>query len=464
MTTTTTTDHIRWLTDLDSDDTDEVGGKNASLGEMIGALADEGIRVPTGFATTATAYRAHLDANDLTDLVAEQTDRLDGDDETLADVGRTIRTAIAEAPLPEDVETAIRDAYRELADRTGRDPLDVAVRSSATAEDLPEASFAGQQETELNVVGADDLVAATRRCMASLFTDRAITYREAQGFDHLDVALSVGVQPMVRSDEAGAGVAFTIDTETGFPDVVVIDAAWGLGESVVGGTVNPDSYLVFKRLLDDEHLVPIIGKELGTKATKVVYSTNGDDPTETVETDPDERLRWVLDDDEILTLARWCVAIERHYERPMDIEWAKDGPSDDLYVVQARPETVQARRTGDVLTTQSLTETPPEPLVEGLAIGSSIAVGPARRLASPDDAGAFNDGDVLVTEMTDPDWGPIMERAAAIVTDHGGRTSHAAIVSRELGIPAIVGCGDASDRLGDGDEVTVSCAEGDTGR
>ncbi len=229
MTTTTTTDHIRWLTDLDSDDTDEVGGKNASLGEMIGALADEGIRVPTGFATTAAAYRAHLEANDLTDLVAEQTARLDGDDETLADVGQTIRSAIAEAPLPDDVETAIRDAYRELADRTDRDPLDVAVRSSATAEDLPEASFAGQQETELNVVGADDLVAATRRCMASLFTDRAITYREAQGFDHLDVALSVGVQPMVRSDEAGAGVAFTIDTETGFPDVVVIDAAWGLG-------------------------------------------------------------------------------------------------------------------------------------------------------------------------------------------------------------------------------------------
>jgi pyruvate,water dikinase len=315
----------------------------------------------------------------------------------------------------------------------------------------------------LNVVGADDLLVAVRRCFASLFTDRAISYRESKGFDHREIALSVGVQVMVRSDLGAAGVAFTLDTETGFRDVVTIDAAWGLGESVVGGTVNPDDYQVFKPLLGDDDLAPIIVRDRGAKEIKVVYGPEGRS-TETVETDEAEQVGWVLADDEILRLARWCVRIEDHYGHPMDIEWAKDGRTGELFIVQARPETVRSREAGDALRTYRLTESGGEPLVDGLAIGSAIAAGPVQVLESAEEVSRFEPGSVVVTTMTDPDWVPIMERAAAIVTDRGGRTSHAAIVSRELGIPAVVGTGDATERLAEGAVVTVSCAEGDTGR
>jgi len=360
------------------------------------------------------------------------------------------------------IGASIRTAYGALCEEVDRDDIDVAVRSSATAADMPEASFAGQQESFLNIRGEDGVVDAVVRCDASLFTDRAIAYREERGFGHLDVALSAGVQRMVRSDLAGAGVAFTLDTETGFPDVVTIDAAWGLGEVVVSGEVNPDAYVVFKPLLDQDGCRPIVAKDLGDKATKIVYADEGDDPTREQETSAEERRAFVLDDDEILTLARWCTTIEKHDDRPMDIEWAKDGDTGELFIVQARPETVQSQKQGAKLSTYRLSERG-DVLASGLAIGDAIATGTAIHLDRADGGERFEDGTVLVTEMTDPDWVPIMKRAAAIVTDHGGRTAHAAIVSRELGLPAIVGTGDASGRVPDGEVVTVSCAEGDQG-
>jgi pyruvate, water dikinase len=457
-------DLIRWFADIGSDDVPAVGGKNASLGEMIDALSGRGIRVPDGFAVTAAAYRGFVDANDLDTEIRDRIAAWDEGTASLEDTGRAIRRRFLRAAVPEDLEEAIREAYRELSTRHDVARVDVAVRSSATAEDLPEASFAGQQETVLNVVGEDDLVDACRTCFASLFTDRAISYRDSQGFDHLDVALSVGVQKMVRSDRAGAGVMFTIDTETGFPDVVVIDAAWGLGESVVQGSVNPDEYRVFTPLLEGEgEHRPIIEKTLGDKAHKVVYSTKGGSaPTKTVETSAKERRRFVLDDDEILLLARWGRAIEDHYGRPMDVEWAKDGDSGAISVVQARPETVQSQAGTGALRSYRLEEDGAR-VVEGHAIGSAIATGEVIVLEDAGEMDRFEDGAILVTGMTDPDWVPVMERAAAIVTDHGGRTSHAAIVSRELGIPAIVGTGDATTELSDGSGVTVSCAEGETG-
>lgn len=455
-------DHIRRLADLDADDTASVGGKNASLGEMIRQLGEQGIRVPGGFATTADAYRRFVDANDLDEVIEACIDELhDGAD--VADVGPSIREAFTGATVPDELADAIRTAYRELCEEADQDRVDVAVRSSATAEDMPEASFAGQQETFLNIRGEAEVVEAVVRCYASLFTDRAIAYREEQGFGHRDVALSAGVQRMVRSDLAGAGVAFTLDTETGFRDVVTIDAAWGLGEVVVSGEVNPDAYVVFTPLLDADGCRPIVAKDVGDKEAKIVYSDGGDDPTRTVETSDEERRAFVLDDDEILVLARWCQGIERHYDRPMDIEWAKDGETEELFIVQARPETVQSQRTQGQLSTYRLQDDG-EVVVTGLAIGDMIGDGPVIRLGSADEGDRFEDGAVLVTDMTDPDWVPIMKRASAIVTDHGGRTAHAAIVSRELGLPAIVGTGDATERLSDGDEVTVSCAEGDEGR
>ncbi|HSN57045.1 MAG TPA: phosphoenolpyruvate synthase [Candidatus Sulfomarinibacteraceae bacterium] len=456
------TDYARTLGSLDSGDVASVGGKNASLGEMIGALAARGVRVPDGFATTAAAYRHFLDANDLADAIRGDLQAFHAGDASLEATGESIRSRIREAPLPEAVAQAIRDAYRDLGGRLDRADPEVAVRSSATAEDLPEASFAGQQETFLGVSGPDELLEACVRCYASLFTDRAISYREEQGFDHLDVALSVGVQEMVRAGEGGSGVMFTLDTDTGFPDAVLIDAAWGLGENVVGGEVNPDEYMVFKPLLDrDGGCVPIIRKDLGSKEKRMVARDDGSG-TENVETSPEERERFVLTDDEILALARWAVVIEEHYRRPMDIEWAKDGGSGELFILQARPETVHSQKKAATVRTYRLLEEGPE-RVAGLAIGQGVAAGPVRRIASPDEAGDFDKGSVLVTGMTDPDWVPLMERAAAIVTDHGGRTSHAAIVSRELGIPAVVGTGDATGVLGDGDEVTVSCLGGDRG-
>ncbi len=459
------TDHerlIRWLEHARSRDVSDLGGKNASLGEMIQTLQEAGIRVPGGFATTAAAYRRFVESNDLAPVVREGIEDLHAG-RTLSEVGSTIRKAFAAANMPDDVDAAVREAYSRLCERAGRDDVDVAVRSSATAEDLPEASFAGQQESFLNVSGADRVVATVQRCYTSLFTDRAIAYREEQGFDHLEIALSAGVQQMVRSDLACAGVAFTLDIETGFDQVVVIDGAWGLGEAVVAGEVDPDTYVVFKPLLDDPSLRPIVTKERGGKARKVVYGGEGSQGTAMLETTAQERAAFVLDDAEVLTLARWCVAIESHYGMPMDIEWAKDGESGELFIVQARPETVMSQRAAAVLSTYRLTDSG-EVLVDGLAIGDAIASGPVIRLASAAEGEHFVDGGVLVTGVTDPDWVPIMKRAAAIVTDHGGRTAHAAIVSRELGLPAIVGAGNATTVLREGEVVTVCCAEGDRGR
>lgn len=452
---------VRWFESLSVADVAVAGGKNASLGEMIRNLGSQGIRVPTGFATTAQAYGEFVDAAGLRTRIREQIDALhQGAD--LAEVGAYIRGMFLDSALPPNVAEAVRDAYRQLAVDLHREDPDVAVRSSATAEDLPEASFAGQQETYLGVTGAEALLAACKRCYASLFTDRAISYREQHGFDHLKVALSVGVQQMVRSDKAGAGVVFSLDTDSGFPRVVLVDAAWGLGESVVSGAVDPDEYQVFKPLLDQGDFAPVIAKTCGGKQSKVVYGDVGSAPTCTVQTTPAERAAFVLDDAEILQLARWAVAIEEHYGRPMDIEWAKDGISGELHIVQARPETVQARKQAATLRSYRLKERGAR-LVTGMAVGDAIAAGRVCNLQSAEDIGRFRDGAVLVTGATDPDWEPVMKRAAAIVTDHGGRTSHAAIVSRELGVAAVVGTGNATAVLADGHEVTVSCAEGEEG-
>lgn len=453
---------VQWLESVSSQDVDEVGGKNASLGEMIGQLVGEGVRVPDGFATTAAAYRSFVGANDLAPRIQESIKAWQSGERALEKAGADIRGLFAAAEFPAEVAREIREAYVELGRRYDVEDVDVAVRSSATAEDLPEASFAGQQDTYLNITGVDDLLRACRDCYASLFTDRAISYRAEQGFDHDEIALSVGVQKMVRSDEAGAGVLFTIDTDTGFPRTMVINAAWGLGENVVGGEVTPDQYTVFKPFLDDDALTPIINKVVGAKEMTLRYASGGDAPTENVETPPERRRAFVLDDEEILQLARWGVAIERHYDRPMDVEWAKDGRSGELFVVQARPETVQSQADADTLSSYRLTGSG-DVLVTGLAVGEAVAAGTVQVVRSADDIDRFTDGAVLVTEMTDPDWVPIMRRAAAIVTDRGGRTSHAAIVSRELGVPAVVGTGDATSVLADGREVTISCAEGDEG-
>ena len=451
--------------ELGQDDVARVGGKNASLGEMTRSLAEAGVAVPPGFATTAAVYWEFLDDNDLRDEVQARLDALEAEEASLAETGRALRRMIEEAPWPEDAAEAIRDAYATLCDKLGEADAPVAVRSSATAEDLPDASFAGQHESFLGVQGAEALLDACRRCIASLFTDRAIAYRKEKGFDHMKVALSVGVQAMVRSGDPGgcSGVMFTLDTETGFPRVTIIDGAWGVGETVVQGRTDPDGWQVFKPLLEDEGLSPIIQKRLGAKLRKMVRT--GGKGSEIAETDTteEERASFVLSDAEVLRLARWSVAVEDHYGRPMDIEWARDGETGDLWIVQARPETVQSRRKGGALRSVSVGEHGRE-LVSGLAIGDGAATGKVRVIASAAEIDRFEDGAVLVTETTDPDWVPIMKRAAAIVTDRGGRTSHAAIVSRELGLPAVVGCGNAMEVLEDGAEVTVSCAEGATGR
>ncbi len=454
---------VRALRDLKNDDTAIVGGKNASLGEMIASLERRGVRVPGGFATTADAYRRFTEENHLVEPITDHLERMNSGEQSLEKTGAAIRKLFHDAEFPTDVAAAIRDAYRELSQQNGTEALAVAARSSATAEDLPEASFAGQQETFLNVEGEDDVIEACKGCYASLFTDRAISYREQKGFDHMQVALSVGVQKMVRADKAGSGVMFSLDTETGFPDVVVINAAWGLGETVVQGTVNPDEYRIFKPLLSNREVCPIIQKTLGEKAHKMVYASEGEAKTETVETSAEDRQRFVLSDEQILQLARWAVTIEDHYGKPMDMEWALDGESGELMIVQARPETVQSRKRDEPLHSYHL-KAQAEPILRGLAVGQAIATGKVFVLSSPGEGERFEEGGVLVTERTDPDWGPLMKKAAAIITDHGGRTSHAAIVSRELGLAAIVGSGEATSTLEDGQEVTVSCAEGDEGR
>lgn len=459
---------IRWLEDLTSENVGQVGGKNASLGEMIHSLKEENVRVPDGFATTAEAYWQFLRQGNLKDEVRQHLDALEAGERPLSDVGPAIRKLFLRTEFPEAVETAIRQAYRDLSLRYDREDLDVAVRSSATAEDLPEASFAGQQETFLNIRGEDDLLEACRRCYASLFTNRAISYRQEKGFSHMQVALSVGVQRMVRSDLGSAGVMFSIDTETGFPDVAIINAAWGLGEMVVQGSVTPDQYTVFKPLLKGEdgkasRYRPIVQKKRGTKEKKMVYANEGSESTKTVATSSQEQGTFVLEDDEILQLGRWAATIEAHYGLPMDMEWAKDGETGELFIVQARPETVQSQKVADTLRTYKLKQKGEE-ILSGLSIGAAIAVGKVSRILSAEDIDQVEDDTILVTEMTDPDWVPIMKRVAGIVTDQGGRTCHAAIVSRELGIPAIVGTGDATHVLKNGQEVTLSCAEGDQGK
>ncbi|WP_407950404.1 phosphoenolpyruvate synthase [Parvibaculum sp.] len=454
--------HVIWFENLGRGDVPRVGGKNASLGEMVGRLGAEGVSVPPGFATTADAYWRFVEANRLEEVIEGALDDLEAGKASLQETGQAIRRTFLRGDWPEETAEAIRKAYRELSKRSGAAGTDVAVRSSATAEDLPDASFAGQQETFLNIRGEAALLDACRRCYASLFTDRAISYRAAKGFDHLKVALSVGVQKMVRSDLGGAGVMFSIDTETGFDKVVVVNAAWGLGENVVQGTVDPDEYQVFKPFLRDARLTPIIEKALGGKALKMLYASGGERATRNVPTSKAERASFVLDDQEILQLARWACTIEAHYGIPMDMEWAKDGSTGALYIVQARPETVQSRKEAGALKSYRI-KSKGRKLVAGLSIGDAVVTGKVCLIRSAQEIERFEDGAILITETTDPDWVPIMKRAAAIVTDHGGRTSHAAIVSRELGLPAIVGTGNATEILHDDQEVTVSCAEGDEG-
>jgi pyruvate,water dikinase len=444
-------------------DVARVGGKNASLGEMIGQLAHAEVRVPGGFATTADAFREFLDDNKLTARIATRLASLDvGDVTALAAAGAEIRGWIETAPLPTALEQAIRKAYAELGRQAGHD-IAVAVRSSATAEDLPDASFAGQQETYLNVRGIDAVLIAVRRVFASLYNDRAIAYRVHKGFVHAEVALSAGIQRMVRADLAASGVMFTLDTESGFPEVVFITASYGLGETVVQGAVNPDEFYVHKPMLAQGRRA-VIQRRLGNKALKMIYAHGGQAgrAVETVEVAEAERRRFCLTDAEIETLARQAVIIEKHYGRPMDIEWAKDGEDGSLYIVQARPETVKSSSEKHRITRYEL-EQRAAVLIEGRAIGQKIGAGHVRVVLKSEDMHRVRAGDVLVTDMTDPDWEPVMKRAAAIITNRGGRTCHAAIIARELGIPAVVGTGNASAVLADERPVTVSCAEGDTG-
>ncbi|MCP3057131.1 phosphoenolpyruvate synthase, partial [Aurantimonas marianensis] len=453
---------ILWFEEIARDDVAMVGGKNASLGEMVRKLTPAGVAVPSGFATTAGMFRRFVAANGIAAIIQDTLDQRRAGKIALAEAGRTIRAAFLRGDWPDESAAAIANAYKELSQRSGVGDVDVAVRSSATAEDLPDASFAGQQETFLNVAGPAMVLDACRRCYASLFTDRAISYRETKAFDHLKVALSVGVQRMVRSDLGSSGVMFSIDTETGFDRIVIINAAWGLGENVVQGAVDPDEYQVFKPFLDNPRLRPIIQKTLGAKQIKMIYAKEGERPVKNVPTSRVERQSLVLGDADILALARWAQAIERHYGCPMDIEWAKDGRDGSLFIVQARPETVQSQRTAGAHESYRL-GAHGRTLCKGLSIGEAIVSGSVCMIRTPDEIDRFVDGAILVTETTDPDWVPIMKRAGAIVTDHGGRTSHAAIVSRELGLPAIVGTGDATHVLHDQQAITVSCAEGDQG-
>ncbi len=454
---------IRDFSTLRMKDVEEVGGKNASLGEMMSQLGGTGVRVPGGFATTAQAYREFLAQGRLDQRVAGRLSGLDVENvSALARAGEEIRGWILAQDLPARLQQDIAKAYRKLADGAGAEAT-FAVRSSATAEDLPDASFAGQQETVLNVHGLDELYVAVRRVFASLYNDRAIAYRVHKGFTHDEVALSAGIQRMVRSDLAASGVMFTLDTESGFDQVVFITASYGLGETVVQGKVNPDEFYVYKRALRESKRA-ILRRGLGSKAVKMVYAdarAAGESVT-TVKVPEAERRRFSINDAEVEELARYAVTIEDHYQRPMDIEWGKDGLDGKLYILQARPETVKAAEKVDTLRRYRL-KSRSEVLATGRAIGQRIGAGPVRVIRSAAEMSRVRDGDVLVTDMTDPDWEPVMKRTAAIVTNRGGRTCHAAIIARELGIPAVVGCGDATQVLKDGREVTVSCAEGDTG-
>ena len=462
--------YIKRFAEIGLDDIDMVGGKNASLGEMFGSLADLGVRVPNGFAITADGFRHYLQHNSLYDEIPTLLQQLDVEDvDSLFDIGGKIRASIIHGDMPQDLRDAIFSAYGELAGDGNPKPA-VAVRSSATAEDLPTASFAGQQDTYLNISGTRHLSTACKLVFASLFTDRAIAYRTHHGFNHMDVALSIAVQKMVRSDLASSGVMFTLDTESGFRDVVFITSAYGLGENVVQGTVNPDEFYVFKPGLDTG-TKPIVKRQLGSKELKMIYAAEAlaGVSTKNVPVHSNDRGLFSISDEEAVTLARYAVAIEKHYskragrDQPMDIEWAKDGETGELYIVQARPETVQSRADQTVQENYKLRDHG-EVILRGKSVGRRIACGKPRVILEAADMNDLLDGEVLVTDITDPDWEPVMKRAAAIVTNRGGRTCHAAIIARELGIPAIVGCGDATHRLRDEQVVTISCAEGDTGK
>ncbi|WP_104399610.1 phosphoenolpyruvate synthase [Vibrio penaeicida] len=454
--------NVVWYDALSMNDVDKVGGKNASLGEMVANLANAGVKVPNGYATTSFAFNQFLESDGLNERIYALLEKLDVDDvQALKSTGETIRNWVLEHPFTPELEADIRQCYAELGE--GDDMLSVAVRSSATAEDLPDASFAGQQETFLNVRGIDAVIEATKHVFASLFNDRAISYRVHQGFDHKGVALSAGIQRMVRSDKASSGVMFTLDTESGFDQVVFITSSWGLGEMVVQGSVNPDEFYVHKPSLQaGNHSV--VRRTLGSKLIKMVYAEGSELGTQVdiMDTSSEERSSFSLTDDEIQALAQQALIIEKHYGRPMDIEWAKDGVTGELLIVQARPETVRSRDDKNVMERFHLNQQS-DALIEGRAIGQRIGSGVVRVVDSLDEMDQVQTGDVLVADMTDPDWEPVMKKAAAIVTNRGGRTCHAAIIARELGIPAVVGCGNATERLNNGTQVTVSCSQGETG-
>ncbi|CAB0149931.1 Phosphoenolpyruvate synthase [Pseudidiomarina piscicola] len=456
------TDYVLWYDQLGMNDVGRVGGKNASLGEMISNLAGAGVVVPNGFATTAEAFNEFLEQSGVNDRIYALLDDLDTDDvKALAEAGQQIRQWIIDTPFQKELDAAIRDAYQQLSGDHAE--LSFAVRSSATAEDMPDASFAGQQETFLNVRGIDQIMEAIKHVFASLFNDRAISYRVHQGYDHRGVALSAGIQRMVRSDTASSGVMFSIDTESGFDDVVFITSSFGLGEMVVQGAVNPDEFYVHKPTLKAERPA-VLRRNLGSKKIQMIYSASDEHgkQTEIVNIPAEQSLTFSVSDADVEDLARQAVIIEQHYGRPMDIEWAKDGTDGKLYIVQARPETVQSNKNSQAVERFSLAQKS-DVIATGRAIGQRIGSGVARVLADISEMDQVQPGDVLVTDMTDPDWEPIMKRAAAIVTNRGGRTCHAAIIARELGIPAVVGCGNATDLIKANQAVTVSCAEGDTG-
>jgi len=462
---------ILWFDQLGNDDVAFVGGKNASLGEMYSNLTPKGIRIPNGFAITAHAYRYFLEKAEIKDNIRNILKDLDTTDmKNLAERGLKVRETILKAEFPEDLKAAILSAYRDLcgAYHKDRKDVDVAIRSSATAEDLPDASFAGQQETYLNIQGDHQVLESVKKCIASLFTNRAISYRVDKKFDHFSIALSVGVQKMVRSDMACSGVMFSIDTESGFKDAVLINGSWGLGENIVQGSVNPDEFFVFKPTLK-QGFKPLISQKLGSKEMKLVYTHEGaKSTTKNVPVPPADRNRFCLTNDETLTLARWACAIEDHYSwkaghfKPMDMEWAKDGQSGELFIVQARPETVISQKNKNVLETYVLKQKGTL-IIKGKSVGSKIGAGEANVIKNVHDIGQFKKGQVLITDMTDPDWEPIMKIASAIVTNRGGRTCHAAIISRELGIPCVVGTAEGTEKIKVGQQVTVSCAEGDEG-
>lgn len=446
---------IKWFEDLTIDDVSLVGGKNASLGEMIRNIGQKGVKVPSGFAITSYAYKYTIEKAGVHIKIKEILSDLNTHDvNNLAERGKKIRDLIKNTPIPDELEKEIHRYYEDMESRYGKN-VDVAVRSSATAEDLPNASFAGQQETYLNVRGKENLLNKVKECFASLFTNRAISYRTDKGFDHFSVYLSVGVQKMVRSDLSSSGVMFSIDTESGFENAVYITGAYGLGENVVQGTVNPDQFYVFKPTLK-KGFKPILEKKLGSKEKRMIYSENG---TEQQEVSDEDKKRYVISDEEILQLANWAIIIEDHYDKPMDIEWAKDGETGELYIVQARPETVHSQKNIAILETYVLEEDG-KILVEGEAVGNKIGQGNVNVIENAKDIHKFKQGEVLVTNMTDPDWEPIMKIASAIVTNRGGRTCHAAIISRELGIPCVIGTGDGTSKISNGLDVTVDCSEG----